>query len=267
MLLDRLAVAGRRERDVVDAQGVRDPSVGEQGERLPGAGAVDPADAVVVADPDARHVGERLLPLAPAVAGDDDPGVLIDDVVFLAVLDRLRWPLDPGPALVLVGVGDLAQLVPDDPPPGGLVVEQLLDRGGALALLGQLAEDVRDFELAQAVELGFEHGVGLQFGESEPRDQLRRGVGLAVAGPDDPDRLVQVVEDDREPFEDVNAALQEHAARVTTQSASDFEPKSRKCYGILLRSEPGGDGHRGSPAGRQAGEVDVEIRLKQRVLE
>ena len=65
-----------------------------------------------------------------------------------------------------------------------------------------------DLELAQAVELGLEHGVGLQLGKLEPRDQLGGGVGLAVAGADDPDRLVEVVEDDREAFEDVDAVEQ-----------------------------------------------------------
>ena len=54
--------------------------------RLAGPGTVDPADPVVVADADAGDVGERLLPLGPAVAGDDDPGILVDDVVFLAEL-------------------------------------------------------------------------------------------------------------------------------------------------------------------------------------
>ena len=66
-------------------------------------------------------------------------------------------------------------------------------------------QDVADLQLAQAVELGLEHGVGLDLGELEPRDQLGGGVGLAVAVADDLDRLVEVVEDDREAFEDVDA--------------------------------------------------------------
>src|SRR5690348_16789434 len=96
LLLDRLAMAGRH-RDVIDPQGVSDPPVGEEGDRLAGPGAVDPPDPVVVADPDAGDVGERLLALGPAVAGDDDPGILVDDVVLLAELHRGRLRLDPGP--------------------------------------------------------------------------------------------------------------------------------------------------------------------------
>ena len=89
-------------------------------------------------------------------------------------------------------------------PPRRLVVEQLLDLGGPLPLLLQLLEDVLDLELAQPVELRLEDGVGLDLGEPEPGDQLGRGVGLAVAVADDLDRLVEVLEDDREAFEDVD---------------------------------------------------------------
>ena len=39
-------------------------------------------------------------------------------------------------------------------------------------------------------------------------DQLDGGVGLAVRLADDPDRLVERVEDDREAFEDVDAPLE-----------------------------------------------------------
>ena len=81
---------------------------------------------------------------------------------------------------------------------------KLLDLRGSLPLLRELVEDVVDLQLAEAVELGFQDGVGLGLGEPEPVDQLGRGVGLAVAVADDPDRLVEIVEDDREAFEDVD---------------------------------------------------------------
>ena len=223
LLLDRLAVAGRH-RDVVDPEGVGDPPVGEERERLPGPGAVDPADPVVVADPDAGDVGERLLPLRPAVAGDDHPGVLVDDVVFLAELHRRRGALDPRPPRLAVGLGDLLQLVPDDLPARRLVGEQRLDLRGPLPLLRQLVEDVLDLQLAQAVELRLEDRVGLDLGEAEPGDQLGGGVGLAVAVADDPDRLVEVVEDDREAFEDVDPV--EQVLQLVLQPAGDdLEPE------------------------------------------
>ena len=101
----------------------------------------------------------------------------------------------------------------DDLPACRLVVQQPLDLRGPLPLLRQLLEDVGDLELAQPVELRLQDRVGLRLGEPEPRDQLGSGVGLAVAGADDPDRLVEVVEDDREPFEDVDPLEQVLPAR------------------------------------------------------
>ncbi len=63
-----------------------------------------------------------------------------------------------------------------------------------------------NLELAEPVKLGLEDRVGLEIREVEPRDQLGSGIGLAVAVSDDPDRFIQVVEDDREPFQDVGFA-------------------------------------------------------------
>ena len=138
LLLDRLAVT-RRHGNVIDPQRVADPPVGEEGQRLPGPGPVDPAHAIVVPHPDAGHVGERLLPLDPAVPGDDHPGVFVDDVIFLAVLHRRRGNLDAGPPRLAEGLGNLLQLGPDDVPPCRLVVEQSLNLLRPLALLRQLA--------------------------------------------------------------------------------------------------------------------------------
>ena len=88
-------------------------------------------------------VGERLLPLDPAVAGDDDPGVLVDDVVFLAILDRGRGAVESSSAARRRRRRAIClQLVPDDLPAGRLVGEQGLDLGGPAALRGQLVEDV-----------------------------------------------------------------------------------------------------------------------------
>src|SRR5262249_10913186 len=151
LLLDRLAVS-RRHRDVVDPQGVADAAVGEDRQGLACPGPVDPADLVVVPDPDAGDVRERLLPLGPAGAGDDDPGILVDDVVLLAEFHRGRRDLDPSPPRLAESLGDLLQLAPDDLPPRRLVVEKYLDLLGPLLLLRQLGEDVLDLQLTQAVE-------------------------------------------------------------------------------------------------------------------
>ncbi len=52
LLLDRIAVSGRH-GDVVHPERVGDPPVGEKRQGLPRPGAIDPANAVVVPDPDA----------------------------------------------------------------------------------------------------------------------------------------------------------------------------------------------------------------------
>ena len=133
-------------------------------------------------------------------------------------------------------------------------------------LLRQLVHDVADLQLAQAIELGLEHGVGLDLGEPEPRDQLGGGVGLAVAVADDPDRLVQVVEDDREAFEDVDAV--EQVLQLEPQPAGDdLEPEVEEMLEDRLQVEPSRDGDLGPFGRQQAGQVDAVVDLERRVLE
>ena len=122
-----------------------------------------------------------------------------------------------------------------------------------------------DFQLAEAIELGFEDRVGLEVGEREPRDQLRRSVSLAVAGADDRDRLVQVVENDREAFEDMDSREQE-VEFVLQPPSHDIEPEFEEVLQDTLQIQPGGNGHLGPLGGEQTRHVDVEIRLKRRVL-
>ena len=116
---------------------------------------------------------------------------------------------------------------------------------------GQLVEDVVDLQLAQAVELGLEHRVGLDLGQPEPRDQLGGGVGLAVAVADDPDRLVQVVEDDREAFEDVDAVEQVRQL-VPQPPGDDLEPEVEEMLEDAS-SGRGGSGRRPRPPRPAAG--------------
>ena len=76
------------------------------------------------------------------------------------------------------------------------------------ALLLELLADDEDLEPRQAVDLQLEDGVGLLGIELEPRHDLLGGVGLAVRLADDPDDLVERVEDRLEAFEDVDPLLQ-----------------------------------------------------------
>ena len=129
----------------------------------------------------------------------------------------------------------------------------------------ELLEDVADLELAQAVELGFEDGVGLDLGQLEPLDQLGRRVGLAVAVADDLDGLVEVLEDDRKPLEDVDP-LEQDLELVAEAAGHHVHPEVEELLEDRLEIEPAGHGHLGPRGRQQAGQVDVVVDLERRVL-
>ncbi len=103
---------------------------------------------------------------------------------------------------------------------------------------GELLQDVANLQLAQAVELGLEHRVGLELGELEPRDQLGGRVGLAVAVANDLDRLVEILEDDREAFEDVDS-LEQVLELELKPAGDDLQPEIEELLEDRLQVEPG----------------------------
>ena len=109
---------------------------------------------------------------------------------------------------VAVLLGQLVQLRLDHAPQLRFRGQDGLDAARLGRLLLQLVEDLLDLHLGDLVELGVEDGVGLDLVELERLDQLLGGVRLAAALADQLDRLVQGVEDDAEPFEDVDALAQ-----------------------------------------------------------
>ena len=133
----------------------------------------------------------------------------------------------------------------DDLPPRRFVVEQGLDFGGPLSLLLQLIEDVADLELAQLVELGLEDGVGLDLGQLEPSDQLGGSVCLAVAVADDLDRLVKVLEDDREALEDMDS-LEQVLELEPQASDHHFHAEVEEVLENRRQVEPAGDSDLGA---------------------
>src|SRR5271157_1725050 len=173
------------------------------------------------------------------------PGVLVHDVIFLSELHRGSGSLDACAARLAEGLVDLLELGLDDLPPRRFVVEQELDLGGPLPLLLQLIEDVADLELAQAIELGLEDGIGLDLAQLEPPDQLGCGVCLAVAVADDLDRLVEVLEDDCEPLEDMDS-LEQVLELEPQASDHNFHAEIEKVLENRRQVEPAGNSDLGA---------------------
>src|SRR5262249_51365701 len=153
-----------------------------------------------------------------------------------------RWNLDPRAPRLAEGLNHLLELRTDDLPARRLVVEQPPDFLGAFPLLRKLLQDLADLELAQAVELGFQNGIGLNGRDLKPGNELGGGVGLAVAGPDDLDGLIEVFENDRETFENVNS-LQQVLELEPQPARHDLETKVKELLQNRLQIESAGNGH------------------------
>ena len=223
-----------------------------------------------MASPSRSRVAERILHLAhalePAVAREDDGHLLVDDEVLGDELGLLpAGAADLGAALVLEAPRHLGDLAAHHLEELALVTEDRLDLLGATLLLGQLGEDEVDLQPGQLVELELEDRVGLLVRQLEALRQLGGGVGLAIRLADDPDRLVEHVEDEREAFEDMDAALQ--------LGQLELEPPAHR---LLAEGEeltqhrrqvdPQGSGDLFVVRRKEAGEVDVEPGLERRVL-
>ena len=162
-------------------------------------------DRIAFADARAFHGGQPADALDPAVAGQHDVGVFLDDVGFRVELRRLLAAGQLGPPAVAELFAQRLQLVLDDAPELLLRAQDRLDLLRLLRLLLQLVEDLLDFQLGDLVKLGIENGVGLDLVELERLHQLLGRVRLAVALADHADGPVERVEDDLEAFEDVDA--------------------------------------------------------------
>src|SRR5690606_20217751 len=107
------------------------------------------------------------------------------------------------PSLVAVDAGHLAELVLDDLEADLLALEDLLELGDEAADLGELLLELLDLEPGQPGEAHLEDRLGLPLGEAEPLLEPRvRGLGVR-RGLDELDDLVDVVDGDLEPLEDV----------------------------------------------------------------
>ena len=144
---------------------------------------------------------------------------------------------DGGPPLVAVRLADGFDLGPHQIPPAVFILEQRADLPRPRPLLFELFADDEDLETRQAVDLQLEDGVGLLGVELEPRHDLFGRVRLAVRLADDPDDLVERVEDRFEAIEQVDPLL-ERAELVLEPPGDDLQPEMQEVPENLLEVEP-----------------------------
>src|SRR5262249_30930472 len=139
-------------------------------------------------------------------AREDDIRILVDDVGLFAELRRVLARGDARPPLVIrIFLRQRAKLILDDLPQLSLRCQNLFDLRGQGLLLLQLVENSLDFHLGDAIELGVEDGRGLLVIELECFLELVGGVSLAFRFADEPDRSIEIVEDNLETGQDMDS--------------------------------------------------------------
>ncbi len=177
--------------DVVGAQGVGPPAIREEGDRGAGAGPEEPPDLVSLPDADLGHIREAGLALHPAIPGDDDKGILGDDVSVLVVGVLLLLHLgDGGAALFAVFLAQLHQLGADLVPETRFRGENEVNAFSLGPLFCQLLENGQNLQFGQAVELDLQDGVGLDVVQVKAIHQPLGGISLPLGLSNDLDGFV-----------------------------------------------------------------------------
>src|SRR5690606_6001740 len=141
-------------------------------------------------------------PLDVPVVGQGDDDVLFgDEVLDVEVLFRRRGDL--GAAGIVVLLLDLQQLVFDDGVPLLVVLQDGTQVRDGLEQLLVLGFDLLPLKAGEAAELHVEDGHRLALRQPEALHELHLGRLVAVGVPDQLDDLVDVVQRDAVPFQDV----------------------------------------------------------------
>ena len=204
---DRFAVAAAG-GDLVDRQRVGDAIAGEEDDRVQRAAGDDVEDAVSFADASSLDLRQPADALDPAFASQHDVRVLFDDVRGGVELGDLFRGTDRRFPLVRELREQLFEFAANDAPQARFGFQQLAESFGFGLFFIQLFADVVDLQLADPIQHHFENRHRLNFVERELLHQLGGGVLFAVAAADDFDGSVEAVEDDREAFQDVDAAFE-----------------------------------------------------------
>ena len=135
-----------------------------------------------------------------------------------------------------------------------------------LAFIGQLIQHLVDLGAGELIDRSLQNGVGLHLVKVKAALQRFRGVGLAVALPNDGQDLVQRVENGFEPGQDMKTVLQN--AQIIGKPAFDrFKAKVNELLKNVFQVQALRSRGRRSRRGGQTREIDGEIMLKRRVFE
>ena len=159
----------------------------------------DPAPALLAVR------GQRQRLDVAGVRDGDDHLLVGDQVLDVEVVLGRR---DQRAPLVAVALGDLEELLLDQPEHRVLVAEQLAQLADPLHLVGVLALDRVGLERGELREAQLEDRLGLDVGEAEALDQA--GAGRLAVGrrADQVDHRVEVVERDEQALEAVDLRLE-----------------------------------------------------------
>ena len=162
-----------------------------------------PDDAL--AAPALRPVGGGLDPLHVARPCDRDDHVLVGDEIFDGELAGVGC--DHRAARVGELLADGEHLLLDDRQEFGLRAEDLLEGGDRLAQLLGLRAQLVALQRGKAAQLHVEHVAGLDLREGEAAHQLDLGDVGGGGRPDQRDDLVDVVDRQQQPLDDVQTLL------------------------------------------------------------
>ena len=227
-LRDRFAVAGAGGH-FVDAHRVGGAVVGEEDDVIERAGRHHGDDRIAFAH--ARPLDRRQSAdaLDPAVRGQDDVGVLLDDERLGVEFELILRGAELRCGVVAVLLAQLVQLGLDDGPQLGASNSRIASISSACCFFSlQFVEDLLDLHLGDLVKLGIEDRVGLDLIELERLHQLLGGVGCALAFADQLDRLVERVEDDLEALRGCGCACLSTSSSYSKRLRTVSRRKSRK---------------------------------------
>ncbi len=271
--LDRFAVASGG-GDVDDFAGVGGAEVGEENDRSASRSRFSREHGIAFTQARGGDIAHFFLPFDPAIAGEDDAVVFIDDEVFRFELRLFADIFDERASLAQERIAldvfgdDLIDLSANDPPPPCRIFfgEQFANGTGAFLFLFEFLLNDEDFELCESIQFQFENRIGLLSIELEAIDNLRCCIGFAFALADNADDFIECIKDCREAFEDVDAALELLELMVKT-AGDNIETKVQEVPKDFLEADALRSAQRRIFRRHQHGHVHIEICLKRRVLE